>query len=72
MALTRGAGGTSREGIAFDTSVAWVDSLLTEDPSRIWLQYPPGVVLCGGECVRVGPTLRVKTKILLCVPAFHH
>lgn len=70
MALARGAGGASREGIAFDTSVAWADPLLTVDPSvgpsRIWLQCPPGVVLCGGERVRVDPTLRVKTNILLC------
>lgn len=58
MALTRGAGGASRE--------AWADPLLTVDPSRIWLQCPPGVVLCGDERVRVDPTLRVETKILLC------
>ena len=47
MVLTRGAGGASREGIAFDTSVAWADPLLTVnpsvDPSRIWLQCLPGL-----------------------------
>lgn len=36
LALTRGTGGTSREGIAFAFAVTWVVSLLTVDPSRMW------------------------------------